>query len=791
MTKQVSNTIWIRLLLHFIPLALPITALAYLIYQERVTTVYSDLASHREILVETRTGIGKTLDQAARDLLYLSNQSGFRLFLEKQDASVGRGLVSDWRSFLAYKKLFDQLRWIDTQGRERIRINYNDGNPVAVDPRNLQDKSNRYYFRESQTLREGSIYLSYFDLNVEHGHIEFPIKPILRLATPVFDRQGQRQGILILNYLGNNLLDQLRHVHGRELWLLNAAGYWMSGPQSELEWGELLGNPQASMREIYADAWQAMQNSPSGVFEGESGFWMHETIDPGMAIQNDVTVIMKDNIRWPLVYHQAIDQYWPLIVKERYQVTGATAFLLLVTLLVIAGQLRARDDKERALRRTRVAEAETLAFLQQSPDPLISVCRDGAIVKVNRAALDYFGYSEEALLSMRVEELMPHPFRDRHRLLREGFADHADKRRMMGASRLNALLADGDVRDVAINLNYYTSLEGEMVFTASIRDMTEENRIRKALETNEKQMDFLVQNSPTAACVLTLDRQCLVYGNASLNEMFALDDTAEMDLAARHVDREGFRQALLLVGQGETVHVNQMEVDIPGRGRCWVMASFMPMRYHGQDCMLAWYANITRLKQVQEVLEQQAQYDSLTGLPNRVLLQDRLGHAMQQCDRRGGYVAVVFIDLDGFKQVNDRFGHEAGDFLLISQSQRMREVLRDSDSIGRQGGDEFVAVISDLADANGFVPLVERILAVCTEPVNYQGEVLQVSASLGVAIYPQAHKVGFEALLNQADQAMYAAKRSGKNQYCVMTAPLDGENHVQPLRLISKKPTPI
>jgi PAS domain-containing protein len=386
--QPVFKTTWIRLLLHFIPLALPVTALAYLIYQERVAAIYSDLASHREILVETRTGIGKTLDLAARDLLSLSKQSGFRLFLEEQDASVGRGLVNDWRTFLAYKKLFDQLRWIDTQGRERIRINYNDGNPVAVDPRNLQDKSNRYYFRESQALRQGAIYLSYFDLNVEHGRIEFPIKPILRLATPVFDRQGQRQGILILNYLGSNLLDQLRHVHGRELWLLNAAGYWMSGPQSELEWGALLGNPQASMPEIYADAWQAMQNTPSGIFEGESGFWMHETIDPAMAIENDVTVVMKDNIRWSLVYHQAIDQYWPLIAKERYLVAGVTAFLLSVMLLVIAGQLRTRDDKESALQRTRVAEAETLAFLQQSPDPLISVGRDGAIVKVNRAALD-------------------------------------------------------------------------------------------------------------------------------------------------------------------------------------------------------------------------------------------------------------------------------------------------------------------------------------------------------------------------------------------------------------------
>ncbi len=147
------------------------------------------------------------------------------------------------------------------------------------------------------------------------------------------------------------------------------------------------------------------------------------------------------------------------------------------------------------------------------------------------------------------------------------------------------------------------------------------------------------------------------------------------------------------------------------------------------------------------------------------MLQDRLGHALQQTLRRGCHLAVVFIDLDGFKQVNDRFGHEAGDYLLITLAQRMQKSLRESDTIGRLGGDEFVAILADLGQPDDCLPLIKRILAVTSEFVVYQGDRLKVSSSLGIAMYPQQQDVASNELLVQADEAMYLAKGAGKNCY--------------------------
>ena len=176
-------------------------------------------------------------------------------------------------------------------------------------------------------------------------------------------------------------------------------------------------------------------------------------------------------------------------------------------------------------------------------------------------------------------------------------------------------------------------------------------------------------------------------------------------------------------------------------------------------------------------LERIAHYDTLTKLPNRALLADRLTQAMMQTERRGQHLSVAFLDLDGFKAVNDTHGHEAGDFLLVTVAERMREALRDGDTLARLGGDEFVAVLLDLADIAGSAPILNRLLQAAARPVQYGQISLQVSASLGVTFYPQAQgqaeELEADQLMRQADQAMYQAKQSGKNRFHVFDAEQD------------------
>ena len=206
-------------------------------------------------------------------------------------------------------------------------------------------------------------------------------------------------------------------------------------------------------------------------------------------------------------------------------------------------------------------------------------------------------------------------------------------------------------------------------------------------------------------------------------------------------------------------HKNGHWVWVLARGRTveWSEGG-KPLRMSGT------HQDITAQKISQEKLQHIAHYDLLTGLPNRVLLADRLQQSIAQCARRGDHLAVAYLDLDGFKEVNDRYGHDVGDVLLIDLSKRMKSTMRTVDTLARIGGDEFVAVLGDLERAQDCQPALARMLQAASEPVTVDGVMMQVSASIGVTIYPR--DVGdADQLLRHADQAMYMAKQAGKNRY--------------------------
>jgi len=185
------------------------------------------------------------------------------------------------------------------------------------------------------------------------------------------------------------------------------------------------------------------------------------------------------------------------------------------------------------------------------------------------------------------------------------------------------------------------------------------------------------------------------------------------------------------------------------------------------------FSDITAIKSHQKQLEHIAHFDALTNLPNRVLLADRLQQAMVQMQRRGQRLAVVYLDLDGFKAINDNHGHETGDQFLIALTQQMKDTLREGDTLARLGGDEFVAVLSDLEGNSDFLPLVTRLLTAAAQPIKVGEIELQISASMGITFYPQTQDIDPDQLLRQADQAMYQAKVAGKNRYAVFDAEQD------------------
>nr|WP_315469003.1 EAL domain-containing protein [uncultured Undibacterium sp.] len=176
------------------------------------------------------------------------------------------------------------------------------------------------------------------------------------------------------------------------------------------------------------------------------------------------------------------------------------------------------------------------------------------------------------------------------------------------------------------------------------------------------------------------------------------------------------------------------------------------------------FSDISQLKAHEAELDKIANYDTLTGLPNRRLLSDRLSQALIRAQRDRSLLAVCFLDLDGFKAVNDEHGHHVGDQLLIGVTEHMRTVLRSNDTLARLGGDEFVILLSDIKSRFESNQVLDRILMAVSRPVRLDALALQVSASIGVSLFPDDN-VDADSLMRHADQAMYIAKNAGKNRY--------------------------
>jgi diguanylate cyclase (GGDEF)-like protein len=171
-----------------------------------------------------------------------------------------------------------------------------------------------------------------------------------------------------------------------------------------------------------------------------------------------------------------------------------------------------------------------------------------------------------------------------------------------------------------------------------------------------------------------------------------------------------------------------------------------------------------QLEQYSRALESMALHDALTGLPNRRLLMDRLALAIAHARRNTSTMAVMFLDLDGFKQINDTLGHDTGDTLLRLVADRLVAAVREEDTVARMGGDEFVIGLWESGHADGVARLASKVIQAVSQPYRIQGHDVRITASVGVGIYPM-HGEDVETLMKRADLALYEAKRAGKNNY--------------------------
>lgn len=279
----------------------------------------------------------------------------------------------------------------------------------------------------------------------------------------------------------------------------------------------------------------------------------------------------------------------------------------------------------------------------------------------------------------------------------------------------------------------------------------------------------MVDGAGEGICLLD-DTACILYANRCIAEMFGMS-VEEMigcqlfrfvDVVERGKLESYFKRSRL----GHKEHFEVRLRNLSGHSLWVLVASRLLEGAKGSPLGTLWIVtDISERKERERMSFHLTERDSLTGLPNRALLFDRMAQDIGRAYRYSLHVAVLFIDLDRFKPVNDALGHAAGDTVLQGVAQRLNSRVRRVDTVARLGGDEFVVVLSDLASADEAAPIAEALVSLLKEPFLVGQQECQVGASVGIAVFPDDGLSG-EELLRMADAAMYMAKQSGGGRFC-------------------------
>ena len=322
---------------------------------------------------------------------------------------------------------------------------------------------------------------------------------------------------------------------------------------------------------------------------------------------------------------------------------------------------------------------------------------------------------------------------------------------------------------IEIILSIYTALSSNTVDL--LHEMRAHNLTTEAIVKQKDELETIYNTSKDGIAILDLDTNFLDANKAYMEmtgfsrEELLTKSCLELSLLE---DRESAAEALKRVIEKGSV-TNFEKTCVVKSGKRIIINMALTMMPDKQRILIS-TKDISESKAQKRQLQYIAHYDLITGLPNRALLSDRLQQVMAQAGRKHSELAVIYLDLDGFKAINDLYGSDVGDRLLSTLASRMKKTLRDGDTIARIGGDEFVVVLPDLNNHEECVPMLKRLLSATSDSVILDSKFIRISASMGVSFYKGDGDINADQLLRQADQAMYQAKLLGKNRYHIFDA---------------------
>ncbi|MBI9091611.1 MAG: hypothetical protein JEZ12_20570 [Desulfobacterium sp.] len=305
----------VKFLLIVIPLLMLVNLVSYGLYTNHKKNELSLLKNNAENrLLRHKDILDEFSKNIINDLKIILNHNDLQDLIQSNHDKSSMDFVHDLIQIETIERTYDQIRYIDENGMEKIRVNFNDGHPGSVEKKRLQNKKDRYYFKDTFKLNKNQIFISPMDLNIENGMIEVPIKPMIRIGSPVFDKDGIKKGILIVNYLSETLLNSLEDkTSSSSIMMLNRNGYFLKGMKKDHDWGFMYQNKsQITFDHIFPNSWELMNRTDKGSFTNEFGIFSFETVYPlkksiisssgaSKAFQESQKKINSDQYFWKLV----------------------------------------------------------------------------------------------------------------------------------------------------------------------------------------------------------------------------------------------------------------------------------------------------------------------------------------------------------------------------------------------------------------------------------------------------------------------------------------------------------
>ena len=435
----------------------------------------------------------------------------------------------------------------------------------------------------------------------------------------------------------------------------------------------------------------------------------------------------------------------------------------------IRGVMLDIDETKRTEQRLRQSEERFLRIFQLLPYPMgLTRCSDGQFVDVNTAWEQALGFTRAQALGQSAISL--------------GIYTAQERAALLGAIQPNGQLnsyeavmtvRSGERRTVLQSMRA-TDLDGEACWLFTLHDITERKRSEERVREREELLSLTISAASLGLWDWNLQTG-MVTGDSRWHDMRGIHTGCMAPTQALHwTAAMGSSDVATITAEvarhsanPETPFDAIWHITHPQQGDRWIrnLGKIVSLDAHGQPLrMVGAGIDVTTQREQEDRLQKLAHYDALTSLPNRVLLAQRLEDAMAEAKHGHQLLGVAYLDLDGFKPVNDRFGHDSGDQLLVMVAARLTRALRASDCVARLGGDEFVILLPHLTNVTDCERALRTAMESIAAPYTIDAERVTVTASIGYTLYPQ-DAADADTLLRHADQAMYAAKQAGRNRF--------------------------